>query len=77
MKCEKCKEETKIMKEALSRALRALCLTKDYVGDVLKPIEGWEWYDAGKAIAAIIPNDEWAIQFNMRIKIKKDTTDGN
>ena len=54
-------------KEALSRALRALCLTRDYVGEkMLPPKEGWEWYDAGKVIAEIIPDDEWAEQFRIR-----------
>ena len=53
---------------ALSLALRAICLTRDYVGeDLLPPIDGWEWYEAGKKIAEIIPKDEWAKQFALRI----------
>ena len=35
----------------LSRALRAICLTRDYVGEeMLPPIKGWEWYDTGVVI---------------------------
>ena len=57
--------------ELLSKALKAICLTRDYVGsDTLPPIEGWEWYDAGKAIAEAIPDDEWAKQFWLRIKVE-------
>ena len=53
----------------LSQALRALCLTRDYVGPaVLKAMPGWDWYDAGTAISDRIPNDEWAEQFRLRLK---------
>ena len=62
----------------LSVALRALCLTRDYVGEKTLPaIDGWEWYEAGKAIAEKIPDDEWAIQFYLRVaKTKEHNTDG-
>ena len=50
-----------------SRALRAICLTRDYVGEQLLPaIEGWEWYDAGVELMNAIPDDEWAEQFRLR-----------
>lgn len=52
----------------LSQALRALCLTRDYVGeDALPAIKGWDWFDAGCAIAAQIPGDEWTEQFQLRV----------
>jgi len=53
----------------LSKALRAICLTRDYVGgEILPAIEGWEWYDAGMAISEAIPQDEWSEQFHARVK---------
>jgi hypothetical protein len=55
------------LQEALERTLRALCLTRDYVGaEKLPAQEGWEWYDAGKVAAAAIPDSEWAGQFKLR-----------
>jgi hypothetical protein len=55
--------------EVLSVALKAICLTRDYVGESTLPaIEGWEWYDAGCAIAALIPDDEWTVQFQLRVE---------
>jgi len=55
------------MEQLLSKALRAICLTRDYVGsDLLPPIDGWEWYDACKAISEKIPNDEWVEEFRLR-----------
>ncbi len=50
---------------ALSKALRALILTRQYVGEELLPcIEGWEWYDAALEISKILPHDDiWAEQF--------------
>ena len=54
--------------ELLSKALRAICLTRDYVGESLLPaLDGWEWYEAGNALAEAIPDDEWAKQFYARI----------
>ncbi len=56
----------------LSKALRAICLTRDYVGaEMLPAIEGWEWFDCGKAIAEAIPNDPWARQFWIRANLVK------
>ncbi len=56
-------------RDALSLALRALCLTRDYVGEeLLPPLEGWDWYDAGEAICRLIPDDEWAGQFRLRVE---------
>lgn len=53
--------------EGLSKALRAICLTRDYVGEKTLPaIKGWEWYDAGKVVSELIPDDEWAEQFKLR-----------
>lgn len=58
-------------KEACSRGLRAICLTRDYVGEGLLPaIEGWDWFDAGRKLAALVPDDEWAAQFHARAKPK-------
>lgn len=54
--------------DLLSKALRALCLTRDYVGEEALPaLDGWEWYEAGKAISEAIPDDEWAKQFAARV----------
>jgi len=56
----------------LSAALRAICLTRDYVGErLLPPTAGWEWFDAGRKIAQAIPDDEWAKQFWLRIDSSK------
>lgn len=58
------------MRPLLSQALRSLCLTRDYVGeDLLPAIDGWEWYEAGKALSSAIPNDEWAEEFRKRVDI--------
>ena len=52
----------------MSRALMGICLTRDYVGSDMLPAEpGWEWYEAGKVLAAEIPDDEWAKQFWLRV----------
>jgi len=52
----------------LSDALKAICLTRDYVGeDTLPALEGWSWYDAGKKIADAISEDEWACEFRKRV----------
>jgi hypothetical protein len=54
--------------ELLSFSLRAICLTRDYVGESLLPaIQGWDWFDAGTAIAQRIPDDPWAEQFHLRV----------
>lgn len=53
----------------LSDALKAICLTRDYVGEnLLPPIAGWEWFDAGRKIAEAIPDDEWSRQFWLRVR---------
>ena len=55
-----------------SLALRAICITRDYVGEKLLPaVEGWEWYVAGRALAEAIPNDEWAEQFRLRTQTRR------
>ena len=55
------------LKELLSSALKALCLTRDYVGEKNLPaIDGWEWYDTGKKISLAIPDDPWTNQFALR-----------
>jgi hypothetical protein len=52
----------------LSRALRAICLTRDYVGkETLPALKGWEWFDAGRIISRLIPDDEWVKQFRLRV----------
>jgi len=56
------------LKRLLGRSLRAICLTRDYVGsEILPPIEGWEWFDAGKEISELIPEHEWADEFWSRV----------
>ena len=58
--------------DLLAVALRSICLTRDYVGeDSLPAIDGWEWYEAGKAISNAIPNNEWAGEFRKRVNIYK------
>ena len=57
----------KEIEKLLSDALRALCFTRDYVGeDKLPAIKGWDWYDAGMAITKVIPDDKWTKDFIMR-----------
>jgi len=60
-------------KGLLSDALKALCLTRDFVGgdDVLPAIDGWEWYEAGKKFSDVIPSDEWAGEFRKRVNFYK------
>lgn len=56
----------------LSVALKALCLTRDYVGEeVLPAVNGWEWYEAGRVISDVIPGDEWSGEFRKRVNIYK------
>jgi len=58
------------LKVLLAVALRALCLTRDYVGEKTLPaIDGWDWYDAGKTIAKTIPDSIWADEFWNRVGI--------
>jgi len=54
--------------ELKEQALKALCLTQDYVGYACLPaIKGWEWYDSGLSLAESIPQSEWATQFYLRV----------
>ena len=54
----------------LSTALQAILLTRDYVGDERLPaIDGWEWFEAAKKIAAVIPDDEWTTEFAKRLDL--------
>jgi len=63
------KFDNKKISTVLSKALRALCITRDYVGPKNLPaIDGWEWYEAGKVIASIIPDDEWSEEFWKRVR---------
>jgi len=56
----------------LSDALRALCLTRDYVGeDSLPAVKGWEWYDVGSDIAAHLDGSIWVDEFRKRVNIYK------
>jgi len=54
--------------------LKAICLTRDYVGEHRLPaINGWEWYEAGKDLAnALPPDDEWRIEFWKRVDRDRD-----
>ncbi len=56
--------------ELKEMALKAICFTRDYVEPKvsLPPIKGWDWFDAGCALAASIPESEWARQFCIRAK---------
>ena len=52
----------------LSVALRAICLTRDYVGEEMLPAkDGWEWYEAGKKLADYLDGDEWSGEFRKRV----------
>jgi hypothetical protein len=58
----------------LSAALRALCLTRDYLGEESLPaLPGWEWFDAGNTLASCLSNStdpihyEWVDQFHKRV----------
>ncbi len=65
--------ESELMR-LLSVALKAICLTRDYVGqEKLPAIDGWEWYEAGKQIADCLDGDEWVAQFRMRVNRYKST----
>ena len=56
-----------IKEQLLSKALMAICLTRDYVGeDMLPALKGWTWFDVGHEIAKEIPDDEWAHEFYVR-----------
>jgi hypothetical protein len=55
--------------QLLSKALRAICLMRDYCPSDMPAKEGWEWFDAGSEIAKAIPHDEWAREFRIRVKI--------
>ena len=62
------------LNDLLSVALKSLCLTRDYVGEEILPaIDGWEWYEAGKAISDVIPCDEWSGEFRKRVNLYKST----
>jgi len=66
------------LKESANDNLRALCLTRDYVGDQLLPaVEGWEWYDQGKKLADRFPELEWAEQFRHRTKPCEECGESN
>ena len=52
--------------KVLSNALKAFCLTYDYVGTYLRPLPGWEWHDSCKEISEIIPNNKWKEEFEQR-----------
>jgi hypothetical protein len=52
----------------LSMALRAICLTRDYVGEETLPaLDGWEWYDAGRKLANHLDGDVWSNEFRKRV----------
>lgn len=44
----------------LETALRALVITHQYAPQTLRPLPGWEWYDAAVKLAAAVPGSEWA-----------------
>jgi len=57
------------LSDLLARVMRALILTREYVGeDVLPPIKGWEWYDACMMIAEKMPENEWTTIFLEKIE---------
>lgn len=54
--------------KVIEAGLKALCLTRDYVGeDALPAIAGWEWYDAGLLMSKAVPLGQWAEQFKIRV----------
>jgi len=56
------------LNDLLSIALRAICLTRDHVGEeVLPAVDGWEWYEAGKRLANHLDGDEWSGEFRKRV----------
>ena len=53
-------------KELKVQALRALCLTHDYCGELLPCILGWEWFEAAKALAdSICPGTDRVITMDL------------
>jgi len=69
-------DDVEELKAGLSEAIKSICLTRDYVGEkLLPPIDGWSWYDAGKLISKLIPDDEWVEQFNLRVEQYDDDED--
>jgi len=63
---------TSEVNKLLSQALRAICLTRDYVGETKLPaLNGWEWYEAGKKLADHLDDDVWSIEFKKRVNIDK------
>ena len=56
-------------RELLSKALRAICLMRDYCPTDMPALEGYEWFDVGSEIAAAIPHDEWAREFKARVEV--------
>jgi hypothetical protein len=61
--------------ECADLALRALVLTRDYLGAERMPaIKGWEWFDACEKLSAWHPYTEWAKQYEMRKRAVSPTT---
>ena len=59
------KKEEKI----LSSCLRALIVTRDYVGEGHLPAKsGWSWFDTCIELCKLIPRNEWTGQFLIRLK---------
>ena len=44
----------------LEEALSSFCLTHEYFGPSLPPLDGWSWFDTAIKIAKIIPDSIWA-----------------
>jgi hypothetical protein len=53
----------------LSKALRAICIMREYCPERMPATEGWEWFDVGSEISKAIPHDEWAREFRSRVEI--------
>jgi len=60
-------DTTAMDRAGLSLALKALLLTRDYVGeDMLPALPGWEWYEACTLLSGLVPESPWVEQFKLR-----------
>lgn len=65
-------DELKLAKKMLRRAVRAMCLTRDYVGEDMLPARpGWEWYDTCSAIVGNFDIGDWGEDFRIRVNLYK------
>ena len=60
------KKDEEYYAELINHSLRAIILTREYVGEKLPFEEGWEWYDYCERVSKLYPNLEWVRQYRMR-----------